>query len=591
MTNEQIILFSLMAAVLGMLLWGKWRYDLVAFSALVVGLVLEVIPKDQAFSGFGHPAVIIIALVLIVSRALSQSGAIEMLTSRVIDAKQPLPLHIASMGFLGAILSAFMNNVAALALLMPVDIQAANKAKRSPALSLMPLSFATILGGMVTLIGTPPNIVISQFRETALGEPYNMFDFAPVGLGAAVAGLAFVALIGWRLVPTDRAKHNAANELSDLEGYVVETGVEEDSSAIGQTIKELNDLAEENDVMILGLVRKGERLPGRALREPIKKGDLLVLEAGPKSIESFASALKLSYSRSKKHSGTLSGTLSMLEAVVPLESRITGRSALDVGLLYRHEIMLLGVSREGKPFRDRVRKLVIQPGDILLLMGDEEEIDDVISWLGVMPLAPRGLQVIQRAKAWLAISLFSVAILLASFGFIYLPIALAACVVLYIFLKIISLSQAYDSIQGSVLILLASLIPIGAALEQSGGTALIADAIVDITQGWHVVAILALLMVVTMTLSDVLNNVATVLVAAPIAVSIAERLQVNPDAMLMGVAVAASCAFLSPIGHKNNTIIMGPGGYRFGDYWRMGLPLEILIIMVSIPLIMIFWPL
>ncbi len=591
MTNDQVILFSLMASVLGLLLWGKWRYDLVAFAALVAGLLLQVIPVDQAFSGFGHPAVIIIALVLIVSRALSQSGAIEMLTSRVIDSQRPLPLHIASMGFLGAVLSAFMNNVAALALLMPVDMQAANKAKRSPALSLMPLSFATILGGMVTLIGTPPNIVISQFRETALGEPYNMFDFAPVGLGAAMAGLAFVALIGWRLVPADRSKHNAPNELSNLEGYVVEIGVEEGSIAIGQSIKELNNLAEENDVMILGLVRKGKRLPGRALRESIRKGDLLVLEAGPKSVESFVTALKLSYSRSKKHNGVLAGTLSMVETTVPLESRITGRSALDIRLLYRHGIMLLGVSREGKPFRDRVRKLIIQPGDVLLLMGDEDHINEVINWLGVLPLAPRDLQVTQHDKAWLATSLFAASILLASFGFIYLPVALAACVVLYLLLKVISLSQAYDSIQGSVLILLASLIPLGAALENSGGTALIAEAIVDITQGWPAVAILALLMVVTMTLSDVLNNVATVLVAAPIAVSIAERLQVNPDAMLMGVAVAASCAFLSPIGHKNNTIIMGPGGYRFGDYWRMGLPLEILIIFVSIPLIMFFWPL
>ena len=589
MTNEQIILFSLMGGVLGLLLWGKWRYDIVAFGALVLGIILQVIPSDRAFSGFGHPAVIIIALVLIVSRALSQSGAIELLTSRLIKAGSPLPIHIASMGSLGAILSAFMNNVAALALLMPIDMQAANKAKRSPALSLMPLSFATILGGMVTLIGTPPNIVISQFRETALGEPYNMFDFAPVGLGAAIAGLAFVALIGWRLVPVDRSRHNISNELRNLEGYIVEIGVTEDSTAIGKTIRELNNLAEEDDVLILGLVRKGKRLPGRALRETIRKGDLLVLEAGPKSLESFATSLKLSYSRSEKHTGPMAGTLSMVETAVPLESRITGNSALDIRLLYRHGIMLLGVSREGTAFRERIRELTIQPGDVLLLMGDEEQIEDVINWLGVMPLAPRGLQVTQYHKAWIAISLFTAAIMLASFGFISLPIALGACVVLYILLKVISLSQAYESIQGSVLVLLASLIPIGAALEKSGGTTLIAEAIVNVTQGWPVVSILALLMIVTMTLSDVLNNVATVLVAAPVAVNIAEQLQVNPDAMLMGVAVAASCAFLSPIGHKNNTIIMGPGGYRFGDYWRMGLPLEILIVAVSIPLILFFW--
>lgn len=591
MNADQTILFLLMGGVLALLVWGRWRYDLVAFSALVLGVLLGVVPRDQAFSGFGHPAVIIIALVLIVSRGLQQSGAIEMLTGRLIVAGRSLSLHIASMGILGAFLSAFMNNVAALALLMPVDIQAANKAKRSPALSLMPLSFATILGGMVTLIGTPPNIVISQFRESELGAAYNMFDFAPVGLGAALAGLAFIALAGWRLVPAERSKRNAASELGNLEGYIVETGVPEGSEAIGKNIRELGDLAEENDVMILGLVRKGKRLPGRALRETIRKRDTLVLEGGPQAIEGFVSTLKLSYSRSQKHHGPLAGTLTLAETSVPAESRISGRSALDLRLLYRHGVMLLGVSREGKPFRERVQKLVIQPGDVLLLMGEEEQLENVINWLGVMALAPRGLQVTQHEKSWLALSIFGIAIMLASMGLVYLPFALAACVVLFIFLKVVSLAQAYDSIQGSVLILLASLIPIGAALQDSGGTALIANLIIDFTAGWHAIAILALLMVVTMTLSDVLNNVATVLVAAPVGVEIAQRLQINPDAMLMGVAVAASCAFLSPIGHKNNTIIMGPGGYRFGDYWRMGLPLELLILIVSIPLITLVWPL
>ena len=591
MQLELIILFSLMGGVLALLMWGKWRYDLVAFTALVLGLLLQVIPYDQAFSGFGHPAVIIIALVLVVSRALTQTGAIELVTSRFIDAARALPLHIASLGFIGALLSAFMNNVAALAILMPVDMQTANKAKRSPALSLMPLSFATILGGMVTLIGTPTNIVISQFRETALGESFSMFDFAPVGLGVALLGLLFIAVIGWRLVPAEVSKQNVSRELGNLEGYVAEIGVGKDSPAIGQTIGQLHELAQEHDVLILGLVRKGKRLPGRALREEINKGDLLVLEAGPQAIESFTTNLKLTYSRSKKHHGAMAGSMSLVEAVVTEESRISKRSALDLRLLHRHGIMLLGISRKGKPFRQRVRELKTQPGDVLLLMGEEEQLDDVINWLGVLALAPRGLQVTQFQKAWLSVSLFAAAIALASLGLVYLPVALAACVVLYLLLKILSLSQAYEAIQGSVLILLGSLIPIAAALENAGGTALIAQVILDITSGWSAIAILALLMVVTMTLSDVLNNVATVLVAAPVAVDIAERLQVNPDAMLMGVAVAASCAFLTPIGHKNNTIIMGPGGYRFGDYWRMGLPLELLVLVVSIPLILWFWPL
>ena len=591
MTYEQITLFLLMGAVLVLLVWGKWRYDLVAFGALALGLLLGVIPKDAAFSGFGHPAVIIIALVLIISKALSQSGAIEMLSEKLIDTSRSLGSHIASIGILGATMSAFMNNVATLALLMPVDIQAAKRAKRSPSKTLIPLSFATILGGMVTLIGTPTNIVISQFRETALGEAYSMFDFAWVGLGAAVAGITFIALIGWRLVPeTDKSADNA-DDLRNLADYIIEIGFDENSPAIGQTIRELTKTAEEHDVLLVGLVRNGKRLPGKAMHEQIQKSDMLIIEASPKSLESLSGELKLSYSKSAKHNGSLTGTLSMSEATIPIDARIVGQSAEAVRLLYRHGVMLLGISRQGKIRRERVRKMTIKPGDVLLLMGEQEQLDDVINWLGALPLEKRDIQVVQREKAGLAISLFAIAIALSSFGIVYLPVALAMVVVLYGFLKVVSPSQMYDSVQWSVIVLIASLIPLGAALETSGGTQLLADGIITFTQGWSVIAILALLMVVTMTLSDMLNNVATVLVAAPIAVSIAQTLNVNPDAFLMGVAIAASCAFLSPIGHKNNTIIMGPGGYKFGDYWKLGLPLELLIIAVSIPLIMVFWPL
>jgi len=591
MTYEQITLFLLMGGVLILLVWGRWRYDLVAFGALSLGLLLNVIPKDAAFSGFGHPAVIIIALVLIISKALSQSGAIEMLSEKFIDSSRSLVSHIAAIGALGAVMSAFMNNVATLALLMPVDIQAAKRAKRSASKTLMPLSFATILGGMITLIGTPPNIVISQFRETALGEPYAMFDFAWVGLGAAVAGLTFIALIGWRLVPESSKDTNSSEDLRNLSDYTIEIGFNAESPAIGKTIAELEKLAEEHDTLIVGLVRKGKRLPGKALYEEIKKSDMLVIEASPKALENLSGELKLSYSKSAKHNGTLAGTLNITEATVPQDAQIDGLSANDARLLNRHGVMLLGISRQGKTIRDRVRKAPIKAGDVLLLMGEDQQLDNAIQWLGALPLEKRGLQVIQRDKAWLAISLFAIAIALSSVGAVYLPVALAMVVVLYGFLKVVTPSQMYDSVQWSVIVLIASLIPLGAALEASGGTQLIADSIIGFTQGWPVIAILALLMVVTMTLSDMLNNVATVLVAAPVAISLANELQVNPDAFLMGVAVAASCAFLSPIGHKNNTIIMGPGGYKFGDYWRVGLPLELLILAVSIPLIMVFWPL
>ena len=589
-TADQILLFGLLIGILGFLVWGRFRYDLVAFAGLVIAYLIGVVPADQVFSGFGHPAVAIIALVLIVSRGLSLSGAIELLARRVLDSSRGLQAHVGIMAGVSAALSAVMNNVAALALLMPLDLQAARRGKRSPAQTLMPLSFASILGGMITLIGTPPNIVIATFREDRLGAPFSMFDFAPVGLGITVVGILYIVFIGRRLIPAERLKHDVGRELEELEGYVAEVRVAESSHMIGKLLRELDELVDEYGVSVVGLVRRGKRLPGLARSETIRKSDRVVLEGGPEAIDQFVGAAGFTLTGEQGENGIASGTMALAEVVVPDAARIVGRSALDVRLLYRHGITLLGISRSGTRIRERVRKTKIQSGDILLLLGPEEQLPDVIDWLGCLPLAERGLAVTQRRQAWTAIGIFAAAILAASFGWIYLPLALAAAVVLYVALKIVPLSQVYESVEWSVIVLLGAMIPIGAAMEASGGSALIATALVGWTEGLPPVAVLVVLMVITMTLSDVLNNVATALVAAPIGIAIAERLELSPDPFLMGVAVAASCAFLTPIGHKNNIIILGPGGYRFGDYWRMGLPLELLVLALGVPLILFFWP-
>jgi di/tricarboxylate transporter len=589
MTGDQISLFALLFFVFVFLIWGRWRYDLVAFIALLIALLTGLVPKDQAFSGFGHPATIIIALVLIISRGLSNSGAIELVARYVVDASRKLATHITIMSGLAAALSALMNNVAALALLMPVDMQAAKKAGRSPSLSLMPLSFASILGGMITLIGTPPNIIIAEFRGDALGESYRMFDFAPVGLACAIVGVAYVALIGWRLLPSERKSANAGKELFDLADYIAEVRVSVGSAAIGKKVRDLDHAAGQSDVDIVGLVRRGRRMPGLARLVEVKAGDVLVIEATPDSLEEAIGNLNLEYVG--KGEGQLGDDgLILNEVVVQESSRLAGKSVMSLRLLYRYRVALVGVSRQGKRFRENVRKLVLQPGDVLLLLGAEERLADITSRLGVLPLADRGQRVIQREKAWWAVGIFAAAITIASFGFVYLPIALGCATALYVLFNIVPIRDVYTSIEWPVIVLLGSMIPIGGALQSTGGTALIAGGIVDLSAGFSPVVVLTLLIVVTMTLSDVMNNTATAVIAAPIAIEIASRLEVNPDPFLMGVAVAASCAFLTPIGHKNNTLIMGPGGYRFGDYWRMGLPLEILIIVVSVPAITFFWP-
>ncbi len=589
-TPDQMILFALLLFVFVFLIWGRWRYDLVAFVALLLALLFGVVPVDQAFSGFGHPATVIIALVLIISRGLSNSGVIELLARYFVDASRKLFAHISIMSALAAVLSAFMNNVAALALLMPLDMQAAAKSKRSPAITLMPLSFASILGGMITLIGTPPNIIIAEYRHDALGEAYKMFDFAPVGLACAAVGVAYVALIGWRLLPVERRKTDPAKELFDLADYVAELRVPAGSPVIGKKVRDLDQLAAKSDVEILGLTRSGKRMPGLARRVEIKAGDMLVVEAHPESITEALGTLGLEYVGTGE--GQLkSGDLLLNEVVVPESSKLVGRSAISFRLLYRYRVALVGVSRGGKRFRDRVRKLEVRAGDVLLLLGAKERLSDVMGRLALLPLADRGQRVIQRDKAMLAVGIFSAAIVAASFGIVYLPIALGCVVASMALFNIVPLREIYDSIEWPIIVLLGCMIPIGSALQSTGATALIANGIVDLSSGYSPVLVLALLIIVTMTLSDVMNNTATAVIAAPIAVEIATRLNVNPDSFLMGVAVAASCAFLTPIGHKNNTLIMGPGGYRFGDYWRMGLPLEILIIAVSIPMILWVWPL
>ncbi|MGX9357197.1 SLC13 family permease [Roseobacteraceae bacterium S113] len=590
MTQDQIILFALFGCVFGLLLWGRFRYDLVAFGALLVGVVLGVVETKAAFAGFGHPATVIVALVLVVSAGLVRSGAVFLITRTLVDASRSLGTHIAIMGGVGGVLSAFMNNVAALALLMPVDIQTARKAGRSPAQSLMPLSFCTILGGMVTLIGTPPNIIIASIREETLGAPFAMFDFAPVGGIAALFGLTFVALVGWRLIP---ARDDGLTSEAELAAYMAELTVPEGNPLVGQRLGDLTDQAEAADVALVGLIRDGKRRYGAARNSVLQPGDALVIEATPEALDEFRVALKLAFSDERREEllRAQGDGLTLVEVVVPETSRLVGRSAQTVGLAWRQRTVLMGISRRGRRITKQMRKTPIQEGDILLLLAPRESASAVVDWLGCLPLADRGLAVTANTKTWAAIGLFVAAVALASFGLVYLPVALGIVAVGYVLAGILPVSEIYDHIEWPVVVLLGSMIPLGAALEASGGTELIAGALVGLTEGLPAWAVLTVLMVVTMTLSDVLNNTATAIVAAPVGIQMAATLGVSPDPFLMAVAVAASAAFLTPIGHKNNTLILGPGGYKFGDYWRMGLPLEVLIISVSIPAILVFWPL
>ncbi len=602
MTADQIFLISLLGVLVVFFVWERWRYDLVALAGLLITTLLGYIPADKAFLGFGHPAVVTVAAVLIISRGLSNAGAVEFLAHYIKGATSSPTLHVVGLSSLGGLLSTVMNNVGALALLMPVAIQSSLDAKRSPAVVLMPLAFGTILGGMATLIGTPPNIIIANYRAEITGQPFGMFDFSPVGGVVAVAGIIFVALIGWHFIPMARRSKNAPQDLFHLQEYLTEVKVPEDSKAIGKSLSELESATEDSDALIIGLIRGEQSIRGAAWREHIQVGDVLVLEAGPQGIKKFVSALGLELTGTqpkedlqeseppKKSPGMKDEML--LEAVVPPDrSWLVGRLAGTLKLRSRFGVSLLGVSRQGTPYRGRLKEFRFKAGDVLLLQGEKEVVLEVIGSLGCLPLAERGIQLEKSGQAWLAGGLFGVALASAIMGVVSLPIALICAALGMVLLTVVSPRDVYHTIDWPVLVLLGAMIPIGGALEQSGATTVLAQFLVNVTTEYSPIVLLGLIMVFTMLLSDIMNNAATAVVMAPFSFAVAQSLEVNADPFLMAVAIGASCAFLTPIGHQNNLLVMGPGGYRFGDYWRMGLPLEIIILAVSLPLLVLFWPL
>jgi di/tricarboxylate transporter len=569
-----------------MLVWGRYRHDLVAACGLLIAVMLGLVPQQDAFSGFSNPAVVIVALVLVASRAFENSGALALVTRWAVREKRPVGRHIAITGGVAAALSAVINNVAALALLMPMDIQAARKAGRAAGLTLMPLAFATILGGMTTLIGTPPNIIASTIREERLGEPYGMFDFTPVGLAVAVAGVAFVALIGWRLVP---ARTDRAAELVSQSSFDAELQVPSDSPAVGRLVMEFDDEAESADVVVLGLIREGRRYGRSARALTVASEDLLVVRGSAEAIAAFIRATDLHEApdaagvRDATESGERAKEGSeeketqkepapeVVEAVVRADSILVGRTAAAFGMRRRFGVTLLGIARSGAVSRQGVHERVIRAGDVLLLTGRGAASSVTLDQFGLIAVDRVSTAPFRPQDAAIVIGFFVAAVAVATMGWLSFTVAIAVAVAAYAAFGIVPARDFYANIEWPVVVMLACLLPIGAAFDSVGATNLVVGGIVELTQDGAPVVALVAIMVATMMLSDVLNNVATMVITGPIAIDLAQRLGVNPDTFLMGVAISASCAFLTPIGHKNNTLIMGPGGFRFSDYWRMGL--------------------
>ena len=608
----------MLAATLALFIWGRVRYDVVALAALLTCVLLGLVPPADAFAGFGHPAVITVAAVLVLSAGLQSSGAIDALARRALPLKSGPVLAIVVLTAVGASLSAFVNNVGAMAMLMPLALQVAAKNELPPGRVLMPLSFGTILGGMTTLIGTPPNLIVSGFRAQATGESFGMFDFSPVGLGVAVVGVAFLALLGWRLVPR-REPIGAAG--FDTGTYLTEARVKESGAVVGQSLREVEERLAEADAQIVGLVRGEVRLVAPHPARVVRPGDILVIEAEPEALSGVLTTLGLTLEESAEataakvergsetndeepgavsspsESEARSGEkrrdqdIGFQELVVLPTSELVERTASEVEIRTVYGLNLVAISRQGRRSIRRLRSTRIRAGDVLLMQGTPDGIANFASETGCLPLAQRSIRIPDARKLVAATVVMAAAVAGAAFGLLPAAIAFVAGVVAFVLLKVLPVRRMYDAIDWPVIVLLGALLPVARAMETTGAADLIAGSLLDFfAQGRPVVA-LVLVLVVTMSLSDFMNNAATAAVMCPISISTAGQLGVDADAFLMAVAIGASCAFLTPIGHQNNTLILGPGGFRFGDYWRLGLPMEVLVVLVGVPLILVFWPL
>ncbi len=587
---DAYLLFFILALTLGMFIWGYYRYDTVALMSLLTLVIFGVIPSEQAFTGFSNPAVITVAAVMVITAAISQTGLIETLLHFFVPfLKRPM-MHIGLLCLIAAFLSAFMNNVGALALMMPLAIQSAINAKISPSKVLMPLSFASVLGGMTTKIGTPPNLLVSSYKLQVTGVPFAMFDFAPVGLTVCVFGLIYISILGWRYVPGRRRAEKGSEDLYQIHDYISEIQIPKDSPVVGMTRSGLENLIE-GDYSIVGLVRKRKKRLAVPPDEEMLEGDILIIQATHEDLNLLLlkGNLELVHGDIISPENLRGEEIGIMEAVVTPGSRMEGRSWQRLRVRSNYHINLLAIARSGKSFKNRLNHVNLNAGDVVLLQGHTEDFQENVVNLGLVPLAERPIKVGFKHNAFLPVFIFLGGIILSAMQLVSISISFVTVVILLVMFNIIPMRRVYQSIDWSIIILLGALIPLGDALKSTGAAELIGQGLLSVAGADHPTMILGLLLVLTMTLSDVMNNAATAVVMSPIAANLANSMHMNVDAFLMAVAIGASCSFLTPISHQNNTLILGPGRYKFFDYLSLGIPVELIVVVTAIPALIYFW--
>jgi di/tricarboxylate transporter len=590
-TFQQGLAFGLVGLTIGAFIWGRFRYDLVAVVALVAGLAIGIIPAEAAFDGFKNDVTVIIACALIVSAAFARSGVIELAMRRVMPLLKTERSQVPVLTGAVTLLSMATKNVGALAIMMPVALQVARQTKSSPSRLLMPMAFGAMAGGMVTLVGTAPNIIVAEVRQSIVGKPFSMFDYAPVGLALTLIALAFLAF-GYRLLPRDRQGATSMSAALAANAYATEVRAPEGWAPGSMTVSALGALGD-GEVKIMALIRSGKRRLNPRGNVVVKAGDALLIEGEQQALEGFVSRAQMNLIRDDRPvpMATASEEIAIVEAVIGRNSPLQGQSVRSSDLYGQHGINLLGVSRSGFQLTQHLRTAKLAPGDIILLQGAEQALPVALRALDLLPLAERQVQLGSVRRRFMPAVVLACAMTLVGLGLVPVAVAFFGAAVVIVALGGLKMREAYAALDGPLLVLIAALIPVSDAIQSTGGSELIAGLLRHVFTGLPGIVAITGVMLASMAVTPFLNNAATVLIVAPIGATLAKQLGYNPDPFLMAVAVGAACDFLTPIGHQCNTLVMGPGGYRFSDYPRLGAPLSALVLVTGPSLILLFWPL
>ena len=589
LTGPQSLSIAVIVLMMAAFLWGRFRYDLVAALSLLIALAVGVVPPDKAFSGFSDDIVIIVGSALLVSAGVARSGIMEFALQRFSPNLAGVRTQLALLVITVAVLSAFVKNIGALAIMIPIAFQFARRSNTPPSAFLMPMSFAALLGGLMTQIGTSPNIVVSRLREEITGESFGMFDFTPVGLSLTGLGIVFLVLFYWIVPPRVRQDVSVHHAL-DIKNYVAEAKVTEGSSVAGKTVADLLKLAS-NEAVITSILRDGTLRITPFPDAELRIGDRLIIEGDPQALDRLVAQAKLSITGDRKLTQEgRSAEILVIEAVVGEGSSLIGWSAKGLLLYHRFNVNLLAVSRKGERLDRDPGGIVFRLGDVILLQGEQTALPELLREFHLLPLAERPLLIGSARRGIVPVAILAAAMGTTALGLIPVDVAFFAAAVAMVLFKVVPLREVYASVDGPILVMLATLIPVSDLLRTTGATEVLATVLADIAAGLPPYGALALILVTAMAVTPFLNNAATVLVMAPIAAGFASSLGYRPEAFLMAVAIGAGCDFLTPIGHQCNTLVMGPGGYRFSDYPRLGLPLSVIVVLAAVPLLMMVWP-